>query len=99
LRPGMLLNVILEMAERTALVVPEQAIVQNGKRTIVYIVENVDEQFQAKPVTVELGKRISGGVEIVSGLELGAQVVVNGQLNLRPGAPVQIVSPPNVANE
>ncbi|MFT5693164.1 MAG: membrane fusion protein (multidrug efflux system) [Oceanicoccus sp.] len=98
LRPGMLLNVTLAMAERKVLVVPEQAVVQNGKRTIVYIVEGVDEQLKANAITVELGKRVSGGVEIVSGLELGTKVVVNGQINLRPGAAVKIVNPLNAAN-
>lgn len=98
LRPGMLLNVTLAMAERKALIVPEQAIVQSGQRTIVYIVENIDGQLTANAVTVVLGKRVSGGVEVVSGLKLDSQVVVNGQLNLRPGAPVKIVTPLNTAN-
>lgn len=98
LRPGMLLNVTLAMAERKALVVPEQAVVQSGKRTIVYIVENIDGQLTANAVAVALGKRVSGGVEIASGLEIGARVVVNGQLNLRPGAPVKIVTPLNAVN-
>jgi len=93
LRPGMLLNVTLMMAERQALIVPEQAVVQSGKRSIIYVIEEIDGKLKAKTVPVELGKRVSGGVEIISGVEPGAQVVVNGQLNLRSGASVQVVAP------
>jgi membrane fusion protein (multidrug efflux system) len=92
LRPGMLMNVTLSMAERTAMVVPEQAIVQTGKRSIVYVTETIDEQLKVKSVPVTMGARVPGGVEILSGLELGQAVVVTGQLNIRPGTPVRVVS-------
>ncbi|MEH6556880.1 MAG: efflux RND transporter periplasmic adaptor subunit [Oceanicoccus sp.] len=92
LRPGMLMNVTLSMAERTAMVVPEQAIVQTGKRSIVYVTETIDEQLKVKAVPVTMGARVPGGVEILSGLELGQEVVVTGQLNIRPGTSVRAVT-------
>jgi len=91
LRPGMLMNITLSLAERPALVVPELAIVQTGKLSVVYVTETIDEQLKVKSVPVVLGKRVAGGVEIVSGLQPGDQVVVSGQLNVRPGTSVRVV--------
>lgn len=93
LRPGMLMNVTISLAERTAMVVPEQAIVQTGKRSIVYVTETIDNQLNVKAMPVTMGKRVPGGVEILSGLESGQQVVVTGQLNIRPGTSVRVVTP------
>ena len=94
LRPGMLMNVTLSMAERSAMVVPEQAIVQTGKRSIVYVAELLDGQLKAIAAPVTMGNRVPGGVEILSGLKSGQQVIVSGQLNVRPGVTVRRVSPP-----
>jgi hypothetical protein len=35
-----------------------------------------------------LGARVPGGIEIVAGLDLGAKVIINGHMNLRPGSAV-----------
>ena len=94
LRPGMLMNVTLSMAERSAMVVPEQAIVQTGKGSIVYVAELLDGQLKAIAAPVTMGNRVPGGVEILSGLKSGQQVIVSGQLNVRPGVTVRRVSPP-----
>jgi len=92
LRPGMLMNVTLSMAKHTAMVAPEQAIVQTGKRSIIYVTEMVDEQLKVKAVPVTMGRRVPGGVEILSGLDVGQEVVVTGQLNIRPGTSVRVVT-------
>ena len=76
LRPGMLMNITLSLAERPALVVPELAIVQTGKLSVVYVTETIDEQLKVKSVPVVLP---------------GDQVVVSGQLNVRPGTSVRVV--------
>lgn len=85
LRPGMLLEVQLERAERQALVIPEIAIVQVGRDTFVYRVKADASVEQAK---ITLGARSAGQAEVVAGLEPGDRIVVDGTGKLRPGAKV-----------
>lgn len=82
LRPGMLLRVVLERPARDALVVPEIAVVQVGRDTFVYRVREDDTVEQAE---VEIGARVAGRAEIVTGLAAGDRIVVDGTGKLRPG--------------
>ena len=54
--------------------------------SFVYVVE--DDTLARKPVT--LGITVEGWVEVTAGLDEGAQVVVSGHTNLRPGARVRV---------
>lgn len=82
LRPGMLLSVTVRRPAREALVVPEIAIVQVGRDAYVYRVGADDGVEQVK---VQLGARRRGAVEIVSGVEVGERIVVEGTGKLRAG--------------
>lgn len=82
LRPGMLMQVVLERPERQALLVPEIAVVQVGRETFVWRVGADDTVEQA---AIEVGARRGGMVEIVDGLEAGDRIVVDGTGKLRPG--------------
>lgn len=87
LRPGLFLNVELTLETRpSALLVPEEALDSLGDRTFVYAVRD----GRARRVPVELGLRVSGEVEIRSGLQVGEPVVVRGLQRLRPDLPVSI---------
>jgi membrane fusion protein (multidrug efflux system) len=80
----------VEMALRTipdALLVPADAIVSGLNNQRVYVLEN----GLAQERKVQTGLRLSREVQIVSGLEPGAIVITSGQLQLRPGVPVQAV--------
>lgn len=88
LRPGMLMEVELTAGEREALVVPDQALIQVSGSSMVYV---VDDESRAQRRSVEIGKRVQGGVVVRSGLSPGDRVVVNGQFNLRPDSPVKLV--------
>ncbi len=83
LRPGMLLTVRLALPERQALVVPEIAIVQIGEQAQVFRVR-ADDTVEA--VSVRLGQRREGEVEVLSGLAAGERLVVDGTVKLRPGS-------------
>nr|WP_328796970.1 efflux RND transporter periplasmic adaptor subunit [Luteimonas deserti] len=82
LRPGMLMQVRLEQRSRTALLVPEIAVIQVGRDTFVYRVRE-DETVEQVPVVI--GVRDGGLAEIVEGLASGARIVVDGTGKLRPG--------------
>jgi membrane fusion protein, multidrug efflux system len=85
LRPGMFLSVMLEVTNKeNATVVPEEAIVSEGLRHIIFTVkDNVVERR-----VVRLGQRQEGRVEIVDGLQPGETIVVRGVQRVRAGAPV-----------
>jgi Cu(I)/Ag(I) efflux system membrane fusion protein len=75
--PGMFMNVDLAPAARKeALLVPSEALIRTGTRSIV-IVAQAEGRFQ--PVEVVPGAEAGGRTEIVKGLEAGQKVVASGQ--------------------
>jgi membrane fusion protein (multidrug efflux system) len=85
LRPGMLLTVDVVTAERAALVVPEGSVFQVQNRAYVYRVDG-DTVHQQQ---IEVGGRRFGIVEVLSGLNEGDPIVVQGIIKLREGARVR----------
>jgi len=85
LRPGMLLTVDVVTAERAALVVPEGSVFQVQNRAYVYRVDG-DTVHQQQ---IEVGGRRFGVVEVLSGLNEGDAIVVEGIIKLREGARVR----------
>jgi membrane fusion protein, multidrug efflux system len=97
LRPGMFarVNVVLSVDEQ-AVVIPEEAVVPQGNRQTVLVVQRPAEGESTPPtvqrVQVELGIRRGAMVQVLKGLEPGQTVVVAGQQRLqRDGMPVRIV--------
>ncbi|MCB5177561.1 efflux RND transporter periplasmic adaptor subunit [Microvirga lenta] len=85
LRPGMFLSVRLEVTTKDdAVVIPEEAIVSEGLRQIVYPVK--DGKVERR--VIRIGQRQSGRVEVVEGLQPGESIVVLGVQRVRPGAQV-----------
>ncbi len=89
LRPGLFARVKLEV-ERVAdaILVPEEAVVPRGDQTLIYKV--VGDGFEEVPV--ELGLRRGTQVEVVSGLSPEDVVITGGQMKLRPGTKINVVS-------
>jgi membrane fusion protein (multidrug efflux system) len=97
LRPGMFARVLIVFSvDDKALVVPEEALVPQGERQYVYV---IDEQGQgdarkrtSRRVEVTLGVRRGADVQITQGLKAGDTVVVAGQQRLqRDGTVVRVV--------
>ncbi len=87
LRPGMLMRVEILRDERQAIVVPEAAVIVEGRDTFVWV---VDANSQAERRLVRLGARQPGVVEITSGLTVAELIVTHGGSNLRPGATLTV---------
>jgi membrane fusion protein, multidrug efflux system len=86
LRPGMFLAVTLDVLTReNAVLIPEEAVVSEGLRHIVYPVK--DNKVERR--VIRIGQRQSGKVEVLEGLEAGETIVVLGVQRVRPGATVQ----------
>lgn len=87
LKPGLFARLSITVDQReNAILVPEMAVVPDAVGKMVYVVD----KGKAKRVTVELGKRLPGKVEIVSGLKPDMQVITAGQMRLRDGAIIAI---------
>ncbi len=92
LRPGLLVRVTVKGNQREAVVVPETAVNQRGDSSVVYLVRD----SKAEEKQVRTGKRQDGTVEIVEGVEAGADVVVAGSARLSDGAVIEVVPAPKV---
>jgi membrane fusion protein (multidrug efflux system) len=84
LKSGMFLNVSLANDERTALVIPEEALTPEAERQYVFVVAD----GKAERREVRIGGRQPGSVEIVAGLKDGERVVVEGTQKVRDGSVV-----------
>ncbi|MDA8254297.1 MAG: efflux RND transporter periplasmic adaptor subunit [Betaproteobacteria bacterium] len=76
LAPGMFVSVALAARAEAGLMVPTEAVIQTGKRTVVMLAE-AGGKF--RPVDVDIGIESAGQTEIKRGLEVGQKVVVSGQ--------------------
>ena len=75
--PGMFVQMqFMDMRNEKALLVPTEAIIQTGKRTVAMLAE---ENGRFRPVDVEIGIESGGQTEIKRGLQAGQRVVVSSQ--------------------
>jgi membrane fusion protein (multidrug efflux system) len=90
LRPGLFMNVELAGALREAIIIPEQALVNERGSAYVFV---VGDDAIASRREVIIGARQVGKVEIVSGVRAEERIVVDGLMKLRDGVPVRAVEP------
>lgn len=86
LRAGQFGRVAMPVGEAVATRVPVSAVVLRGQMEIVVVVANQRAQLRI----VKTGKRIGNEVELVSGVNSGEQVVVDGAAGLLDGQPVTL---------
>jgi membrane fusion protein (multidrug efflux system) len=86
---GLFVLVDVTLEEREAVVVPEEAVVSEAGRSVVYVAAGE----QAERRIVDVGARMVGEVEIGSGLEPGELVVVRGLQRMRDGIAIRYDPP------
>ena len=88
LRPGMLLTVDLVKNRSQSLIIPEEAVIQEKDRKFALVVtpENTVEKIE-----IVTGRRNPGKLEVISGLNAGQQVIIQGLTRVRPGSSVNVV--------
>ena len=79
LRPGMFAQVSLGGSSRAVLLVPDEAVIRTGTRTIV-MVALPGGRYQ--PAEVQVGATSKGQTEILAGLAEGEKVITSGQFLL-----------------
>jgi len=87
--PGMLINISVIYNEKEALEVPEESIVQQGNRTIVYKI--IDDKSVAL-TEVKVGLRNFGKAEIISGLNIGDKIVKEGISKVRDKSLIKVIN-------
>ncbi len=90
LKPGMLMRVVVMKNARDALIVPEESILMDGNKHYVYQCLEKDNQTIVERRDIKIGSRREGEVEVLSGVDIGDQIVTHGALRLRPGSAVSI---------
>ncbi len=88
LRPGLLMKVDIVKSSRTALAIPEEAIISAGEKKTVLV---VGEDKKVTEKTVTSGNRQAGYVEILSGLNKGEKVIIEGLQKAHNGGDAEIV--------
>jgi len=88
---GLFVLVDVTLDEREAVVIPEEAVLTEAGRTVVYVAG--DERAERRGV--ELGQRSVGMVEIRSGIEPGELVVTRGLQRMRDGIAIRYEPPAN----
>ena len=87
--PGMLVNIEIIYNEKTSLGVPEESLILQGNRTIVY---KVIEDKSVALTEVKTGIRNYGKVEIISGLNPGEKIVTEGVSKIRDKAQIKLIN-------
>ncbi len=99
LRPGMFAQVSTVLPKRQGLLtLPQTAITYNPYGDSVFVVENDDGRLQVQRRQIKTGEVREGRVEVVTGLELGEQVVSAGHVKLRNGQQVKLDKGVKLAN-
>ncbi|CAN5342765.1 efflux RND transporter periplasmic adaptor subunit [soil metagenome] len=79
LRPGLFAQVSFEGEAADALLVPTEALIRTGRRTLVMLAR---PQGRFEPVEVRTGREAGGGTEVLAGLNERDRVVASGQFLL-----------------
>lgn len=87
LHPGMLLNISVLLQVENILQLPESSIIPIENSHYVFI----EKEGKALRKAIQIGRRQPGVVEVISGLNEGEQVVVEGALKLRDGSTISII--------
>jgi len=75
--PGMSVSMqFMDMRAEKALLIPTEAVIQTGKRTVVMLAE---DKGRFRPVEVQTGIESNGQTEVKRGLDAGQRVVVSSQ--------------------
>jgi Cu(I)/Ag(I) efflux system membrane fusion protein len=79
LKPGMFAQVSLAPERREALLVPSEAVIRTGARTLIMIAQDGGGY---RPAEVRIGSEANGRTEVLAGIAPGEEVVTSGQFLL-----------------
>jgi Cu(I)/Ag(I) efflux system membrane fusion protein len=78
--PGLFVQMqFMDMRAEKSLLIPTEAVIQTGRRTVVMLAEQDDKGGRFRPLEVEIGIESGGQTEVKRGLQAGQRVVVSSQ--------------------
>ncbi len=89
IRPGMFARVGMDFGKMKNIVVPDKAVVKQTGSAERFVYIYADGKVQIR--RVELGQRLGAEYELLSGVQVGEQVVVSGQSKLGDDVAVELV--------
>jgi membrane fusion protein (multidrug efflux system) len=92
LKPGMLLKVTIQGAQRSTLAAPEAAVQFESDRPFVFAISQQGGKAVALQKTVVIGARQGGWIEILGGLNQGERIVADGLNRIQPNQPLNVVA-------
>lgn len=96
LRPGMFASVALGGEARPTLLVPSEAVIRTGRRTLVMLAL---DKGRYQPAEVRIGREAGGQTEVLAGLTEGEKVVASGQFLIDSEASLSGVAARPIASE
>lgn len=97
LKQGMLMLVDLKAVSRDALIISESALVPLGSNNFVFLLDEASGTVDRRQITI--GERLTGSVEVLSGLNTGDKLVTHGLQKVRPGQKVKVLAEEKPAAE
>ncbi|WP_447954270.1 efflux RND transporter periplasmic adaptor subunit [Sphingopyxis chilensis] len=79
LRPGMFAQVSLAPTRRETVLIPSEAVIRTGERTLVMLAQ---QGGGYRPAEVRIGREANGRTEVLAGLAPGEKVITSGQFLL-----------------
>lgn len=76
LKPGMFASVSFAGNGRSALLVPTEAVIRTGRRSLVMLAL---PRGRYQPAEVQLGREAGGQTEVIAGLSAGERIITSGQ--------------------
>jgi RND family efflux transporter MFP subunit len=86
LRAGQFARVSVPVGQSNALRLPASAVVQRGQMEVVFVSTNSRAQLRL----VKTGRQVGEEIELVSGVNPGERVVIEGANSLRDGQPLEV---------
>lgn len=92
LKPGLLMTVELLKDPRQSAAIPEAAIIPEGRKAFVLVVDESANPPSVEKREIVMGARRPGEVEVIKNLSAGEKIVVQGTMMAQPGKPVNILA-------
>ncbi|WP_461519436.1 efflux RND transporter periplasmic adaptor subunit [Porticoccus sp.] len=92
LKPGMLMTVTLQKAAVDSLMIPEEALVQEGFNQYAFVVNTGTQPATVSKRKLSIGSRRPGAVVVTQGIKPGELVVTHGVMRLNQGTAVTIAA-------
>ena len=92
LKPNLLANIRIKIySNEKSIVVPSMVIREDLNGSYLYVAEHEGDRLLSRKKYVKVGKAYKDKTEVMSGLNLGDQVIIDGYGNVSDGSPIEVV--------